>query len=171
MTFCRSLLWAVLAVMLVLPWPAGHAQIPQDWISLGARIHGAFGAFIPVGIRIGLDARERLKAEGRDLTAAYYSGENAPCPCIADGIMIATNTSPGQGTLQVAAEKAPAGLLGMAVIRDRRTGAGLRYSIAQSWLPRIGEFNRTLDPMGRFDAVMKADGLFTSEPVEPAAAR
>jgi formylmethanofuran dehydrogenase subunit E len=166
---CRSLVLPVVAVLLALPCmppsPA-HAQTPQEWISLGARIHGAFGAFIPVGIRIGLDARERLKAEGRDLTVTFYSGEKAPCPCIVDGIMIATSASPGQGTLQVVAEKAPAGVLAMAVIRNRKTGAGLRYSVADSWLPKIGEFNRTLDPMGRYDAVMKADGLFTSEPVE-----
>jgi hypothetical protein len=29
-----------------------RAQAPDEWITLGARVHGAFGAFIPVGIRI-----------------------------------------------------------------------------------------------------------------------
>ena len=78
----------------------------MEW---GARIHGAFGAFIPVGIRIGLDAKERLKADARGLTVTYYNGEKPPCPCVADGIMIATQASPGQGTLQMASEKAPQG--------------------------------------------------------------
>jgi hypothetical protein len=44
---------------------AARSETPEEWIKLGARIHGAFGAFIPVGIRIGLDAMERLKAEPR----------------------------------------------------------------------------------------------------------
>jgi hypothetical protein len=46
---------------------AGHAETPEEWIKLGARVHGGFGAFIPAGIRIGLDALERLKAEPRDV--------------------------------------------------------------------------------------------------------
>jgi hypothetical protein len=41
--------------------PVSHAQTPHDWIKLGERVHGGFGAFIPVGIRIGQDALQRLK--------------------------------------------------------------------------------------------------------------
>jgi formylmethanofuran dehydrogenase subunit E len=78
---------------------------------------------------LGLDARERLKVDLRELTVVYLTGEKAPCPCIADGIMIATQASPGQGTLQVALEKAPAGLLAVAVLRNRKTGEGVRYTI------------------------------------------
>src|SRR5499426_4414919 len=114
-TFC--------AVLILLSLPA-QAETPTEWIALGARVHGAFGAFIPIGIRIGLDAKERIKAEPRGLTVTYYTGEKAPCPCIADGVMLATQASPGQGTLQVAAEKAPPGLLAVVVIRDRNSGAG-----------------------------------------------
>jgi hypothetical protein len=33
-----------------------RSQTPEDWIKLGDRVHGAFGAFIPVGIKIGQDA-------------------------------------------------------------------------------------------------------------------
>jgi formylmethanofuran dehydrogenase subunit E len=83
-----------------------HAETPEEWIKLGARVHGAFGSFIPVGIRIGLDALQRLNAEPRGVTVIYYSGPTAPCPCPADGIAIATMASPGQGTLQVAQDKA-----------------------------------------------------------------
>jgi hypothetical protein len=39
-----------------------RAETPQEWIELGARVHGGFGAFIPLGIRIGLDALARLDA-------------------------------------------------------------------------------------------------------------
>jgi FmdE protein associated with molybdenum formylmethanofuran dehydrogenase len=155
---------AVLMVAL-LAAPQAGAETKEQWIELGGRIHGGFGALIPIGIRIGLDAKERLQPELRGLSVAFYRGERAPCPCIADGIMIATGASPGQGTLQIAAEAAPAGLYAMVVIRNRKTGAALRYTIADTWGPRIIEWNRSLDPAGRFDAAMSADGLFQVEPV------
>jgi len=139
---------------------AGRAETPEQWIELGARVHGGFGAFIPAGIRIGLDALERLKAERRGVTVTFFSGEKAPCPCIADGVMLATQASPGQGTLQVAAEKAPPGLLAVVVIRDRKTGAGLRYGVSDSWMAKIVDWNRTLDPAGRYQAAMSAPELF-----------
>jgi formylmethanofuran dehydrogenase subunit E len=155
---------AVVSTMLLLLTGAARAESPDEWIKLGARVHGGFGALIPIGIRIGLDARERLKAEPRGLTVVYYSGEKAPCPCVADGIMIATQASPGQGTLTVAPEKAPAGLMAQAVIRNRKTGEGLRYTITDEWLPTILEWNKTLEPTGRYDAAMQAIDLFEVRP-------
>jgi hypothetical protein len=139
---------------------AGHAETPEEWIKLGARVHGGFGAFIPAGIRIGLDALERLKAEPRGVTVTFYTGEKAPCPCIADGVMLATQASPGQGTLQVAAENAPPGLLAVVIVRDRKSGAGVRYSISNEWMSKIADWNKALDPAGRYAAVMAAPGLF-----------
>jgi hypothetical protein len=62
MSVCAALCGAV--ILLSLP---ARAETPTEWIELGARVHGAFGAFIPVGIRIGLDAKERIKAEARGL--------------------------------------------------------------------------------------------------------
>jgi formylmethanofuran dehydrogenase subunit E len=144
--------------------PPVHAETESEWIALGTRIHGGFGPLIPIGIRIGLDAKEKLKADPRGLTLLYYSGEKAPCPCIADGIMLATQASPGQGTLQIASEKAPAGFLAVAIIRNRKTGEGLRYAVSEQWMPKVGEWIRTLDPPGRFQAVMKADELFQVMP-------
>jgi hypothetical protein len=38
-----------------------HAESKEEWINLGARIHGAFGPFVAVGIRIGLDAVDELE--------------------------------------------------------------------------------------------------------------
>jgi hypothetical protein len=60
-------LFAVALLVLLALSPA-RSETPEQWIELGARIHGAFGAFIPVGIRIGLDAQERLKADARGLS-------------------------------------------------------------------------------------------------------
>ena len=139
LTSCVALL-AVVGGTLALS--AGHAETPEEWIKLGARVHGGFGAFIPAGIRIGLDALEQLKAEPRGVTVTFYTGEKAPCPCIADGVMLATQASPGQGTLQVAAEKAPPGLLAVVIVRDRKSGAGVRYSISDEWMGKIARLEQ-----------------------------
>ncbi len=150
----------VLATVSALIVSAARAETESEWIALGTRIHGGFGPLIPIGIRIGLDAKDRIKADPRGLTLIYYTGEKAPCPCIADGIMLATQASPGQGTLLIAPEKAPAGQLAVAIIRDRQTGRGFVYTVSDQWRPKIGEWIKTLDPPGRYQAVMKAEGLF-----------
>jgi formylmethanofuran dehydrogenase subunit E len=154
---------ALCSAVILLSVPA-QAETPAQWIELGARVHGAFGAFIPIGIRIGLDAKARLKTGPRGLTVTYYTGEKAPCPCIADGVMLATDASPGQGTLLIAPEKAPTGMLAVVIVRNRKTGEGLRYTVADSWLPQVIDWNKTLDPAGRFDAAMKAERLFEVAP-------
>ena len=139
------------------------AETPDEWIKLGTRIHGFFGSYLVVGIRIGLDALARLHAQPRGVTVVYYSGPKSPCPCPADGIAIATVASVGQGTLQLSPEKAPADAMGVAVIRSKATGAGLKYTIPASWLPRLDEINKDGYALGRFNAVMNAPGLFTAE--------
>jgi hypothetical protein len=53
----RVIAAAVLVACLTSP---SRSEAPEEWI---ARVHGAFGAFIPPGIKIGLDAVERLKAK------------------------------------------------------------------------------------------------------------
>jgi formylmethanofuran dehydrogenase subunit E len=141
------------------------AETKEEWITLGARIHGAFGPFIPVGIRIGLDAVDKLKADPRGLTVTFYNGTKPPCPCIADGIMIATQASPGQGTLQISPEKAPEGMMAVIVIKNRKTGEELRYTITDEWLPKILGWIKS-DTSSRYDSAMSADGLFQVEPVK-----
>jgi formylmethanofuran dehydrogenase subunit E len=156
----RVILFAVLAGLLISA-PA-RAETKEQWIELGTRIHGAFGAFIPIGIRIGLDAKARLKADPRGLTVVYYNGDKPPCPCIADGVMLATGASPGQGTLQISSDKAPSGSMAVVIIRSRKTGEGLKYTIADEWLSKILGWNKS-DPSGRYDQAMSAQDLFKSE--------
>lgn len=141
-----------------------RAETKDEWIALGAQIHGAFGPFIPVGIRIGLDAVDRLKTDGRGLTVIYHHGVKPPCPCVADGVMIATRTSPGQGSMQMSPSQAPDGMMAMIVISNRHTGKVLRYTIADHWLPKILGW-RSSDPSARYDAAMSAEGLFEVEPM------
>jgi formylmethanofuran dehydrogenase subunit E len=152
---------ALLGVVMVVPC-ISHAETKEEWIALGARIHGAFGPFIPVGIRIGLDAKEKLHAEPRGLMVTYYNGTKPPCPCVADGVMIATQASPGQGTLQISPEKAPDGTMAVIVVKNRKTGEGLRYTISDDWLPKILAWIKS-EPSTRYDAAMTAEGLYQVE--------
>jgi formylmethanofuran dehydrogenase subunit E len=141
-----------------------HAETPDEWIALGARVHGAFGAFIPLGIKIGLDAVKRLNAKPRELTVLYYDSESSPCACFADGIAIATYASVGQRTLTISPEKAPAGAAAVIVIRQRQGGPGFKYTIPMAALAKLGPMNKDLEPRGRYDAVMATDGLFDVRP-------
>ena len=43
---------------------AASSETPDEWVTLGARVHGGFGSFIPLGI----DAAKRLNAKPRELT-------------------------------------------------------------------------------------------------------
>ena len=124
-----------------------RAETPEEWVKLGARVHGGFGAFIPVGIRIGEDAMRRLNAQPRELSVVYYSGEGVPCPCSVDGVMLAVSASPGQGSVQVAAEKSPTGTFAVVVIRPRKGGDGLKYTVPMSHVAKLGEINRTIQDL------------------------
>ena len=76
--------------------------------------------------------------------------------------MLATHTSPGQGSLQISLDKAPDGLMAVVVITNKKTGEALRYSITDKWLPKILAWLYS-EPQARFDAAMGADGLFQVE--------
>jgi formylmethanofuran dehydrogenase subunit E len=154
---------AVFAILLLALSLSANAETPDEWVALGARVHGAFGAFIPLGIKIGLDAVSRLNAKPRELSVVYYDSDSSPCACFADGIAIATYASVGQRTVTITPEKAPPGAAAVVVIRPRRGGPGFKYTIPMSALPKLGEMNKTLDPRGRYDAVMAAEGLFEVE--------
>jgi len=156
---------AALALSAVLALAAGRgiahdgpiAETPPDerdlWISLGARIHGGFGALIALGIRIGDDARQQLRAAPRELDVTYYSGAAAPCPCVVDGVMIATYASPGQRTLRVAEAPADGGQFGRVVIVHKPSRRALEYVIPQTSASKILAANRG-HPVERWNAIM-----------------
>jgi hypothetical protein len=101
----------------------------------------------------------------RELSVLYYSGEGVPCPCSVDGVMLAVSASPGQGSVQVAAEKSPPGTFAVVVIRPRKGGDGLKYTVPTSHMAKLGEINRTMqDPLARYNAVMGISDLFVVEP-------
>src|SRR6187399_1271769 len=151
--------------MLLLSWTnLARAETPEQWVALLTRVHGGFGSFLPVGIRIGEDAMQRMDAKPRELSVVFYQGEGVPCPCPADGVMLAVGASPGQGTLQVAAEKSPPGTFAVVAIRPRKGGDGLKYTVPISAMPALGRINSTIqDPLARYEAVMAITDLFTVE--------
>ena len=146
---------------------AGHAETPEEWVKLGARVHGGFGAFIPAGILIGEDAMKRLKSQPRELSVLYHSGEGVPCACSVDGVMLAVSASPGQGSVQVAAEKSPPGTFAVVIIRPRKGGDGVKYTVPMSVMPKLSEINKTIqDPLARYNAVMALGEFFSVETVK-----
>ena len=153
---------AVLSMLLFI-WggssPA-RTETPEDWVKLLTRVHGGFGSFLPVGIRIGADAKPR------ELSVLFYQGEGTPCPCVADGVMLTVFASPGQGTLQIAPEKSAPGTFAVVVIKPRKGGDGLKYTVPMSLMPKLVQINSTIqDPLGRYNAVMALPDPFTVEPV------
>ena len=50
--------------------------------------------------------------------------------------------------------------MAVAVVRHSKTGAEVRYTVPEAWLPKLGEINKKHDPAGRYDEIMKAEGLF-----------
>ena len=107
---------------------------------------------------------KRLGAKPRELTVLFYQGEGTPCPCAADGVGLAVYASPGQGTLHVATEKSQPGTFAVVVIKPRKGGDGLKYTVPMSVMPKLGQINSTIqDPLGRYDAVMAIPDLYTVE--------
>ena len=65
----------LLALLLLISGPSiARAETPEEWVKLLSRVHGGFGSFLPVGIRIGEDAMKRLNAKPRELVGAVLSG-------------------------------------------------------------------------------------------------
>jgi formylmethanofuran dehydrogenase subunit E len=141
-----------------------RSETPEQWIALLTRVHGGFGAFLPVGIRIGKDAMKRLNAKPRELDVTFYQGEGTPCPCAADGVSLAVYASAGQGTLHIAPEKSPPGTFAVVIVKPRKGGEGLKYTVPMLVMPKLAQINSTIpDPLGRYDAVMAIQDLFTVE--------
>jgi FmdE, Molybdenum formylmethanofuran dehydrogenase operon len=119
--------------------PVARSETPEQWVALLARVHGGFGAFLPVGTRIGEDAMKRLNAKLRELDVTFYQGEGTPCPCAADGVSLAVYASAGRGTLHIAPEKSPPGTFAVVIVKPRKGGEGLKYTVPMSvMLARLG---------------------------------
>jgi hypothetical protein len=151
---------AACALASAFPLQPVQAQTPEEWIAVGTQVHGGFGTYIALGIRIGRDALEVLQAKPREVDVTLHSGPKAPCPCLADGVMVATSASPGQGTLRIAAEPAAEDQLGAVVIRHRRDGRTVRYTVPASAGALL---------QGRARPLRRGNGRVGAEPLHPRA--
>jgi formylmethanofuran dehydrogenase subunit E len=147
----------VCAALLALAAYPARAQTPEQWVEWGDRVHGGFGSLIALGIRVGLDAMQRLGAERRELSVRYFDGPQTPCPCVVDGIAIAVSASLGQRTLALDAERTPPGLLARVTFVHKQSGRTLTYELPQSILPAMQMINRDEQGVGRLAAVMKLE--------------
>lgn len=162
------MIYRIALSLLLAAWAGpARAETPEEWVTLLTRVHGGFGSFLPVGIRIGEDAMKRLNAKPRELDVTFYQGEGTPCPCAADGASLAVYASAGQGTLHIASEKSPPGTFAVIVVKPRKGGDGLKYTVPVSLMPKLGQINSTIqDPLGRYNAVMGIPDLYTVEPTK-----
>lgn len=140
-----------------------YAETAEEWVELGRRVHGAFGSYVALGIRIGLDAIERLDAQPGELTVIYQDGPFTPCPCVADGIMIATVATPGQNSLKVVPSTVNIDTFGVAIITHKKTGKSLQYIIPKTTRSLLDDWNDNLTERKRYEAVMNAteESLFS----------
>jgi hypothetical protein len=75
--------------------------------------------------------------------------------------MLTVFASPGQGTLQIAPEKSAPGTFAVVVIKPRKGGDGLKYTVPMSLMPKLVQINSTIqDPLGRYNAVMALPNPF-----------
>jgi hypothetical protein len=93
----------------------------------------------------------------------YCTGEKAPCPCIIDGVMLATNASPGQRNACHRVGESADGTTcrchrAQSKKRRRLPLYRRRYVVAEGY--RVEQDVRSR----RFDAAMKAEGLFDVAP-------
>lgn len=130
---------------------------PEQWIDWGQRVHGGFGVLIAAGIRIGLDAQAHLDAARRQMRVTFFDSEIAPCPCLADGIIVAVSASPGQRSLIMSDIPAGEGWYAEILFEHRGSGQQVRYCVRPESMFAFNEFQRQPDFRLRFDAVMAVD--------------
>lgn len=155
----------LICLCLAVPTVSVRAETPEEWVTLGRRVHGGFGTYIALGIRIGLDAMKRLDAKPRDLDVTYQDGVSSPCPCVVDGIMIATVATPGQNSLRVLPTKSDPTTLGIAIVKNKKTGESLRYTLPAKARTFLDAWNQDYNERDRYNAVINApsDSLFRVE--------
>ena len=146
--------------------PTRDERSPESWIALGEAVHGGFGSHIALGILIGQDALRRLGAGRREVVVTVTEGKNAPCACLADGVMVATSASPGQRTLTVAPRSDDAGFMALVDVRSGKSGRTVSYRVPASAIGPLAQMNPGKTSREKFDLVMSAPPHTLFEVVE-----
>jgi pyrimidine-specific ribonucleoside hydrolase len=78
----------------------------EEWriCILTSEVHHHLGIYALVGAKMGLRAREQLRAEFGTLKVTSYAGRKPPVSCFNDGLQISTGATLGHGNIWVADE-------------------------------------------------------------------
>ncbi len=119
-------------------------------VSMGTELHGHYGAFMVVGIRMGLLALEKLESKGQfDLRAVSEAGNRTPLSCLNDGIQIATGCTLGKGNITVLDKDTPA------VTFETKSGRGVRIELVPEVRQKIFSWFREEDGEKTADRILK----------------
>jgi pyrimidine-specific ribonucleoside hydrolase len=79
----------------------------EEWriCVLTSEVHHHLGIYALVGAKMGLRAREQLRAEFGSLQVTSYAGRQPPVSCFNDGLQISTGSTLGHGNIWVANEE------------------------------------------------------------------
>ena len=83
-------------------------------------------------------------------------------PLSVDGVMLAVSANPGQGSVQVATEEWRPGIFAVVVIRPRKGGDGLKYTVPMSHM--AGSARLTAPSRNRSRATMRSSASATCSP-------
>lgn len=153
-------LWAMACVH----HPAAVLSEPSALIRVAA-IHGGAGPFAVAGYRMGARALVELgRARGDfDLEVVHETPRKVQWSCIADGLQAATGTSAGKLNLHVIELDEDRTT---SVVRDRKSGRGIRFRLTPSFLERWKDLPRErLPEAGRMVMNLEDEEIFVAEPL------
>jgi len=99
---------------------------PKEYYEAGLRLHGHKCPAMPMGLRVGAAAMNKLgveRAKDGQLVALVEIGENHCATCFADGVQMITGCTFGKGNIQ----KLHYGKWGLTLI-EKKTGRAVRVS-------------------------------------------
>lgn len=152
----------------------------EEWkaVVLTNELHRHLGIYSILGAKMGILAREILRASLDELTVASHAGLKPPLSCFNDGLQVATGASLGRGNISVAADEPPAP---EAVFEAH--GRKLRLSLKQDARERIkADIKRAIELYGNLTpeyfkevrrlsfaywADMKRDEIFDRQELAP----
>jgi hypothetical protein len=71
-----------------------------------------------------------------------------------------SNSAPACTAASAPSFRPASGSVSMRSSVSRPSGGGVRYAVADEWMAKIVDWNKNLDPAGRYQAAMSVPGLF-----------
>ena len=116
-------------------------------------MHGGLVLHIELGIRIGQDSLHSLNAKRWGVNVSVTDSKNAPCTCVADGLMVATSASPGYKILTVNAKSPDTNYLALIEVTMRSADVVVSYRMPFNAIDPLAKVNYRKSSRQRFDAI------------------